>query len=104
KVNANPEITISDIVKADISVYENLNNTNEDCPQVSLSELITQQAQETPDNIVLKFLDEEITYAAFDDRVNQLAHSLIEKGIQAEDFVGVCLPRSLELIITLNAI
>ncbi|MCO4821682.1 MAG: amino acid adenylation domain-containing protein [Flavobacteriaceae bacterium] len=104
RVNENPEISISDIVKADLSIYENLNNTHEDYPDVPLSELIAQQAQATPDNTVLKFLDEEISYAEFDDRVNQLAHSLIEKSIQAQDFVGVCLPRSIELIITLNAI
>lgn len=104
KITTNPEIKISEITKADISIYGGLNDTFEEYPDASLGEIIAQQARLTPNNKVLKFLDNEISYAEFDERVNQLAHILTEKGVSSGEFVGVCLPRSIELIITLNAI
>ncbi|WP_244327688.1 non-ribosomal peptide synthetase [Roseibium sp. RKSG952] len=48
--------------------------------------------------------DRKITYAELDAESNRLARYLISKGIGAEKRVGVCLERSLELVVSVLAI
>lgn len=47
---------------------------------------------------------QSLTYAQLNARANQLARHLISMGIQADDRVGVCMPRSLELMVALLAV
>ena len=100
----NPEVTISDIIEIDVSAYNNLNDTKAIYPNQPLHELLSEQAKRTPEKQAIKFGNTEISYKNLDQQVNQLAQSLSSKGISSGDFVGVCLPRSIELIITLRAI
>jgi amino acid adenylation domain-containing protein len=67
-------------------------------------ELMAAQAERAPDAIALVFEDRQMSYAELDQRTNQLAHQLRQQGITADDRVGVCLPRSLELVIALLAV
>jgi amino acid adenylation domain-containing protein len=45
-----------------------------------------------------------LDYAALEDRSNQLAHYLLAAGVKDNGLVGVCLPRSHELLIAILAI
>ncbi len=47
--------------------------------------------------------DVELTYEAFNNKVNEIANQLLKKGVQAGDKVGVCLIRNSELVATLFA-
>lgn len=47
---------------------------------------------------------QSLTYAELNARANQLARHLIALGIQADDRIGVCMPRSLELMVALLAV
>ena len=60
--------------------------------------------ERTPRAIALIFEDQELTYEELNSRVNQLAHYLIELGVGPEVIVGVCLERSVELVLSLMAI
>ncbi|MEV6173513.1 amino acid adenylation domain-containing protein [Streptomyces sp. NPDC051954] len=40
-----------------------------------------------------------LTYRELDERANQLAHLLLQRGVGADDRVAVCLPRSLDLLV-----
>ncbi|MBN8226873.1 amino acid adenylation domain-containing protein [Corallococcus macrosporus] len=69
-----------------------------------LASLIEAQVARTPDRVALAFGDATLTYAQLDARANQLAHRLRECGVGPESRVGVCLERSLELVVSLLAV
>ena len=100
----NPTVKIGDAVSVDDSAYKILNDTLVPYPQVPLYELLTKQSKISPSKTAIKFGNSEITYENLENQVNQLTHSLISKGVVKGDFIGVSLPRSIELVITLISI
>ncbi|TPV93938.1 MAG: LLM class flavin-dependent oxidoreductase [Myxococcales bacterium FL481] len=70
----------------------------------TLHGLFEAQVARTPDAPALAFEAETLTYRELNERANRLAHKLIEAGVRPESFVGICLPRSTELIVGLLAI
>src|SRR5690349_21021834 len=64
-----------------------------------LHELFEQQVERTPDALALAFEEEQFTYAQLNARANQLAHHLCDLGVGPEVLVGLCLERSLEMIV-----
>jgi natural product biosynthesis luciferase-like monooxygenase protein/amino acid adenylation domain-containing protein/non-ribosomal peptide synthase protein (TIGR01720 family) len=81
------------------------NNTQIDYPHNQcIHELFEQQVEQTPDAIALVFEDQQLTYQELNQRANQLAHYLKERGIAAEKLVGICLERSLEMIVAVLAV
>ncbi|MEV2189338.1 condensation domain-containing protein, partial [Streptomyces sp. NPDC047966] len=52
----------------------------------------------------LVFEGEELSRAAFEDRVNRLARLLIARGVGPESVVAVALPRSFDLLVALHAV
>ena len=61
--------------------------------------LFTAQAARTPDAVAVICEDQEITYAELDRRSDRVALYLREIGIREESAVGVCLERSVDLIV-----
>jgi amino acid adenylation domain-containing protein len=66
-----------------------------------LHQLFEVQAEKTPDSIAVRFEDRQLTYRELNSRANQLAHYLQKQGVGAETLVGICLTRSLEMIVGL---
>ncbi|MBX8517028.1 amino acid adenylation domain-containing protein [Pseudomonas cichorii] len=66
--------------------------------------LIEAQVLATPDAPALIFDNQQMSYAQLNARANQLAHKLRESGIGPDALVGICIERSLELVIGLLAI
>jgi len=62
------------------------------------------QAAARGDAVAVVFGDARLSYRELDARSNQLAHHLRERGVGAEVVVGLCLERSLELVVGLLAI
>lgn len=62
-------------------------------------ELFEEQAARTPHAVAAVFEDHRLTYAELNERSNRLAHCLRAHGVQAGQLVGLCLERSLELVI-----
>ena len=69
-----------------------------------IHELFEAQVEKTPDSIALVFESRQLSYRELNDRANQLANYLKKLGIGAESHVGICMERSLELIIGLLGI
>ncbi|RUL69472.1 non-ribosomal peptide synthetase [Dyella choica] len=70
----------------------------------TVAELFEQQAAQTPSVVALACNDRRFTYAELNARANQLAHWLIGEGVGPGQLVGVALPRSPELVISLLGI
>lgn len=66
--------------------------------------LFEQQVAIQPDAIAVVYQSETLSYAAFNQRANQIAHTLIAQGIQADDRVVVLIERSLESVLAMLAI
>lgn len=66
--------------------------------------LFEQRAKESPDAMALHFGDESVTYQTLNARANQLARFLIEKGVQTESRVGLCVERSIDMVVGVLAI
>ncbi|HEC84496.1 MAG TPA: non-ribosomal peptide synthetase, partial [Thioploca sp.] len=81
------------------------NNTQTDYPKEKcLHQLFEAQVEKTPDAIAVVFEDQQLTYQALNARANQLAHYLQTLGVKPEVLVGICVERSLEMIIGLLGI
>jgi amino acid adenylation domain-containing protein len=67
-------------------------------------EWIERQACETPDAIAVVCGEEQLTYRELSVRSNRLAHRLRALGVGPESLVGLCVDRSLDLVIAPLAI
>lgn len=76
------------------------NRTESSFPQEKLiHQLFEEQVVRVPDRIALTFGSESLTYFELNVRANQLAAVLRQKGIGPDVIVGMCVPRSLDMII-----
>jgi amino acid adenylation domain-containing protein len=72
--------------------------------EACLQELFEAQVGRTPDAVAVKFDDESLTYRELNQRANQLAHYLQALGVGPEVLVGICVERSLEMVVGLLGI
>ena len=63
-----------------------------------------EQAERTPNAVAVVFEDQELTYHELTTRANQLAHYLQTLGVGPDVPVGLCVERSLELVVGMLAI
>ena len=76
------------------------NDTRADYPRhLCVHELFAAQVAKTPDNIAVIFEGQKLTYQELNHRANQVAHYLQSLGVEPEVLVGICVERSLEMII-----
>ncbi|NEQ97355.1 MAG: amino acid adenylation domain-containing protein, partial [Cyanothece sp. SIO2G6] len=69
-----------------------------------LHHLIEQQVSQIPDTTAVVFDGQSLTYTQLNQRANQLAHHLQELGVKAETLVGLCLERSLDMVVAVLAV
>jgi amino acid adenylation domain-containing protein len=80
------------------------NRTGAAYPRACLHELFERQAAGTPGAVALLDEGERLTYAELNARANQLAHYLQRRGVGPEVPVGICVERSLEVVVGLLGI
>ncbi|HEY6802396.1 MAG TPA: amino acid adenylation domain-containing protein, partial [Pyrinomonadaceae bacterium] len=64
-------------------------------------ELFEQQVERTPSSIAVSYEGEELSYRELNERANQVAHYLRELGVGPEVVVGLCVERSVGMIVGL---
>ncbi|MFB2976305.1 amino acid adenylation domain-containing protein, partial [Microseira sp. BLCC-F43] len=67
-------------------------------------QLFEEQVARTPDAVAVVFEEQQLTYQELNSKANQLAHYLIAQGVGPEVLVGICVDRSIEMIVGLLAI
>ncbi|MEK8018016.1 MAG: amino acid adenylation domain-containing protein, partial [Candidatus Parabeggiatoa sp.] len=81
------------------------NDTATDYPQDQcIHQLFEAQVEKTPDAIAVVFEDQQLTYRELNSHANQLAHYLQTLGVKPEVLVGICVERSIEMVIGLLGI
>lgn len=82
-----------------------VNDVNHPYPnKKSLVDLFTESVRKHPHKIAVIQDEQQCTYVELEERSNQLAHLLKEYGVQAGSHVGLLLPRSIEIIVSMLAI
>jgi amino acid adenylation domain-containing protein/thioester reductase-like protein len=81
------------------------NNTQAEYPQnTCIHQLFEAQVAKTPHKVAVSFEGKQLTYQQLNGRANKLAHHLLALNVKPEVMVGICLERSLDLVITILAI
>ncbi|HEY9618636.1 MAG TPA: amino acid adenylation domain-containing protein [Microcoleaceae cyanobacterium] len=73
-------------------------------PEACIHQLFESQVQRTPEAIAMVFEHQHLTYRELNDRANQVAHYLTTFGVGPEVIVGICLERSLDMVVGLLGI
>ncbi|TCP54571.1 amino acid adenylation domain-containing protein [Tumebacillus sp. BK434] len=73
-------------------------------PDKTLHVFFEEQAERTPDRTAVVFEGESVTYREFNERANRLASRLLKLGVQANEFVGVSMERSIEMLVAVYAV
>ena len=106
---ADPEQRLSDLSLLTDQERQQLlvewNDTAADYPQDQcIHQLFEAQVEQTPEAVAVVFAHEQVTYRELNRRANQLAHHLRALGVGPEVLVGLCVERSLEMVVGLLGI
>jgi amino acid adenylation domain-containing protein len=66
-----------------------------------VQQLFEAQVARTPKAVAVTFVEQHLTFAALNRRANQLAHYLQKQGVGPDTLVGMCVERSLEMVVGL---
>lgn len=80
------------------------NDTRADRDRPTIMELFQQQARLRPDAVAIVDPHRSLTYRQVDELSAQLAHHLLERGLEPEQIVGISLGRSAEMVLALLAV
>ena len=76
------------------------NDTEAEYPRDKcVHELFENQAEKTPDAVAVIFENQQLTYRELNQRANHLAHYLKRRGVGPEVLLGICVERSLEMVV-----
>ena len=103
---AEPDRTIDELALLDNDDLRDLarwNDTTVERDEHCLHELVLAQAEQTPEGVAVVSGDALMSYADLRRRATALSHRLRGLGVTRGSVVGVCLPRSPELAVTLLA-
>ena len=70
----------------------------------SVVSLFEQQVGVTPDAVALRCNGDAVTYRELNRRANRLARHLLALGVRAEAPVGICMDRSIDLVVAVVAV
>ncbi|RKS77001.1 amino acid adenylation domain-containing protein [Actinomadura pelletieri DSM 43383] len=107
QVTADPGRPVSEVdllTAAETGLIDRWNATGRPVPEVTIADLLEEQAFRTPDATALVFGAERVSYGELSSRVNRLARLLIARGAGPEAVVALGLPRSADMVAALFAV
>ena len=106
-IAANPGAPVSElelIPESELRLQlEDWNATTVDSEPSCIHTQFEAQVARAPDAEALVFKEERLTYGELNARANRLAHHLRGLGVGPDDLVGVCMDRSVEMMVSLLA-
>ncbi|MDF0531166.1 amino acid adenylation domain-containing protein [Tsukamurella sp. 8F] len=88
-------------VPAERSRYAGWNDTTRELPALTIGDLLQRQAERTPGETAIVAGDTRLTFAELLDSARRCAALLRERGVTAEDRVGLLLPRDERTVVSL---
>ncbi len=80
-------------------LYE-VNRTEVEYPRKGcVHELIEEQVERNEDRVAVVYEGESLSYGELNRKANQVAHYLREQGVKPDTLVGLCVERSLEMVV-----
>lgn len=106
---ARPEARLAELELLDANdreeVLVRLNETAAEFPrELCVHQLVEAQVERTPDAVAAVFAPQQLTYRELDTRAAELATYLRTLGVGPDTRVGLCVERSLEMLVGLLAI
>lgn len=92
------------ITDEEIALYNEINNTKATYPEKSIVEMFYKTVKQFPNRIALSSKEGALTYQELNQRSNQIAHMLIQNGVQPGDYVGIFMKRSIDTVISILAV
>ena len=108
KMVSEPEVRIGEVSLLSGEEREQVlvewNRTEAAYREECVHELFEEQAGRTPEGRAVEHEGEGLSYAELNRRANQLAHYLQRLGVGPEVRVGICMERSLEMVVSVLAV
>ncbi|MEU6432668.1 amino acid adenylation domain-containing protein, partial [Microbispora sp. NPDC046973] len=96
---------LSILTPTELQVLADWNATATEMPPFrGMHELVAAQAGTCPSSVAVIEGERTLSYGELDVRAERLAHHLRELGVERDQIVAVCLPRSTDLVVTVLAI
>ncbi|RZM27139.1 MAG: amino acid adenylation domain-containing protein, partial [Pedobacter sp.] len=80
-------------------LLSNFNGQNASYPDKTIAALFEEQVLKTPESVAIVFEETELTYQTLNTRANQLAHYLLDRGVEHGALIPICIERSAEMIV-----
>ncbi|MCY9332377.1 amino acid adenylation domain-containing protein, partial [Bacillus haynesii] len=81
------------------TLLESFNHTKTAYPKgKAIHQLFEEQAKRIPDHTAVVFEDQKLTYRQLNEKANQVARLLREKGVKPDTLVGIMMERSSDMI------
>ncbi|MHC4268500.1 MAG: non-ribosomal peptide synthetase [Planctomycetota bacterium] len=108
-ITKNPDCSISTIPiltkREQDQILLEWNNTKTEYPHDEcIHQLFEMQVEKVPDAVAVVYEDDKLTYRELNERSNQLAHYLRKHGVGPDVLVGICMERSIDMIVGLLGI
>ncbi|NEO15135.1 MAG: amino acid adenylation domain-containing protein [Moorea sp. SIO3F7] len=105
----NPQLSVGELPLLSAEERHQLlvewNDTASEYPKEKcIHQLVEEQVEKTPDAVAVVFEEEQLTYHQLNQRANQLAHHLLSMGVGPEVLVGICVERSVQMVVGLLGI
>src|SRR5438128_11125029 len=81
-----------------------MNELNDTAMMATVPTVFDAQAERAPESIAVVCGDYQVTYGALNERANRVAHRLWNLGVGPEVVVGLCVERSVEMVVGLLGI
>lgn len=93
------------LTDADRDALTGWNRTEAEYPRdLPMVGLVEQQVDRTPQRVAIRFGQERVSYKELDVRANQLSHVLRRRGAGRGTLVGLCLERSVDMVVAVLAV